>query len=83
MGSSGGGGGRRNRGRGAAAVAFDSDGEGEGLAAAVTGRLGAAANRGRHVRLETPLERSARRSQRMLFWAVSAAAALLAILVRR
>lgn len=41
----------------------------------------AARGGGRHARLETPLERSMRRSQRLLFWAVSAAAALLAILV--
>eukprot|EP00903_Cladosiphon_okamuranus_P013391 g12479.t1 len=36
---------------------------------------------GRHARLETPLERSMRRNQRMLFWAVSTSGALLAILL--
>ncbi|CAB1097696.1 unnamed protein product [Ectocarpus sp. CCAP 1310/34] len=36
---------------------------------------------GRHARLETESERLARRSQRMLFWALSAVAGLLAILV--
>lgn len=45
------------------------------------GAVGGGDGGGRHARLETPLERSLRRSQRMLFWSVSAAGVLLAILV--
>ncbi|CAN0212970.1 unnamed protein product [Pylaiella littoralis] len=64
-----------------AAVSDGGGGGGGGRRRGGAGMLGAGRGGGKHSRLETPLERSARRSQRMLFGALSAVAALLAILV--